>query len=278
MIRLGGPVYGYDGDPDKWASAVKAKKYTAAVCPVDTTADDSIVARFAETARRERIVIAEVGAWSNPLSPDIATRRAAIEKCTESLRLADEIGALCCVNIAGSRGDKWDGPSELDMLEETFEMIVETVRSIIDAVKPKRTRYAIEAMPWMYPDSPECYDSLLKAIDREASGVHLDPVNMINSPSRYFNNAAFLKGCFSVLGARIVSCHAKDIILGPELTVHLDECAPGLGHLRYDVYLSELTRLGRDVPLILEHLQTETEYDAAAEYVRRVADANGIDL
>jgi len=44
---------------------------------------------------------------SNPLSSDEQTRRTAIARCQAMLALADAIGARCCVNIAGSRGEKW---------------------------------------------------------------------------------------------------------------------------------------------------------------------------
>jgi hypothetical protein len=47
-------------------------------------------------------VIAEVGTWSNPISPNEKQRNAAIKKCRDQLALAERIGASCCVNIAGS--------------------------------------------------------------------------------------------------------------------------------------------------------------------------------
>ena len=71
--------------------------------------------------------------------------------------MADEIGARCCVNIAGSRGAKWDGPHPADLTPETFDLIVQSVREIIDAVKPTRAFYTLETMPWMYPDSADSY-------------------------------------------------------------------------------------------------------------------------
>ncbi len=49
------------------------------------------------------IIIAEVGAWSNPMSTDPEEARAALAKCQTQLALAEEIGARCCVNISGSR-------------------------------------------------------------------------------------------------------------------------------------------------------------------------------
>jgi sugar phosphate isomerase/epimerase len=225
---------------------------------------------FAAEAARADIVISEVGAWSNPLSPDPETREKALEKCRNGLELAERIGARCCVNIAGSRGEKWDGPHAEDLTTETFDLIVDTVRSIIDAVKPRKAVYALETMPWMYPDSPEAYVRLIEAIDRPQFGVHLDPVNMINSPERYFHNARFIRHCFALLGPRIVGCHAKDIILRPNLTVHLDEVAPGKGTLDYRVFLQEVKRVGSGIPVMLEHLQTAEEYEAAARYVRDV--------
>jgi sugar phosphate isomerase/epimerase len=243
---------------------------------LDERAGDDEVAAYAEAAREAGIVIAEVGAWSNPMDPDEGRRARAIRLCEARLDLAERIGARCCVNIAGSRGEKWDGPCADDLTEEAFCLVVETTRRIIDAVKPKRTYYTIEPMPWMYPDSPDSYLRLLKVVDRPACGVHLDPVNMITSPGRFFHNGAFLRECFEKLGPHIRSVHAKDIVLGRGLTVHLDEVAPGRGELDYRVFLRETDALDPDTPLMLEHLQTEDEYREAADYVRRIAREVGI--
>ena len=51
--------------------------------------------------------------------------------------LAEAIDARCYVNIAGSRGgENWAGPHQENLCDNTFDLIVETVRSIIDAVGP----------------------------------------------------------------------------------------------------------------------------------------------
>ena len=114
-----------------------------------------------------------------------------------------------------------------------------------------------EEMARAYVDagySADSYLALLKAVDRPALAVHLDPVNWINSPARYYDNAALVRDCFRKLGPWIVSCHARDIVLRETLTVHLDEVAPTQGALDYGVYLQELARLPGDMPLLLEHL------------------------
>lgn len=277
-MRLGGPIFATTGDPESWAEAVIAAGYRAAYCPVGLEAGNDEIAAYAAAARRVDIVIAEVGAWSNPLSPDAHTARAALGKCKASLALADGIGARCCVNIAGSCGKKWDGPDAADLTDETFDRIVAMVRDIIDTVNPTRSFYTLETMPWMYPDSPDAYLRLIKAIDRKAFAVHLDPVNLVSSPQRYFATGRLIEECFAKLGAHIKSCHAKDILLRQNLTVHLDEVRPGLGHLDYQAFLRGLNRLDADVPLMLEHLPDEDEYRAAAAHIRSVADQEGIAL
>jgi sugar phosphate isomerase/epimerase len=277
-MRLGGPVMVQYADPDGWIAALRGYGYRAAYCPVDVGADGATVAAYAAAAAQAGIVIAECGAWSNPISPHDDERRAALAKCQAQLALADEIGAVCCVNIAGSRGDQWDGPHPDNLTPATFDLIVETTRVIIDAVRPRRAFYTLETMPWAYPDSPENYVRLLHAIDRPQFAVHLDVANLICSPQRYFGNAAFIHECFVQLGPYIRSCHAKDIVLEPRFTTHLNEARPGLGALDYGAWLIELNQLAPDTPLMLEHLSTEAEYLAAADYVRVTAGRVGVTL
>lgn len=275
-MRLGGPVFVEDLTPERWTAALQSKGYSAAYCPVTSDADSVTVQAYAQAAERAGIIIAEVGAWSNPLSDDAQTRQEALAKCQAQLALADEIGARCCVNIAGSRGEIWDGPHPDNLTQETFDMIVEVVRGIIDAVQPQRTHYTLEPMPWIYPDSADGYLRLIEAIDRPQFGAHVDPVNVVCSPQRYYKNGALIRAWFTKLGPYIRSCHAKDIVLSSKLTVHLDEVRPGMGNLDYWVYLQELNKLAPDTPLMLEHLSQESDYDLARAYVRGIASDLGL--
>lgn len=277
-MRLGGPLLEKYETPDQWVARVVALHYRAAFCPVETDAPDNLIRAYVSAAREADIVIAEVGAWSNPLSPDNATRTAALQKCKSALALADAIGARCCVNISGSRGEKWDGPCADNLTEETFDMIVDTAREIIDDVEPTRAFYTLETMPWMYPDSADAYLALIKAIDRPTFAVHFDPVNLIYSPQRYFSNAEITKDFVAKLGSHIKSCHVKDVLLQHRLTVHLDEVPPGRGQFDYHTYLRELAKLSDDIPVMLEHLPSAEEYSAAADYIRHIATQEGIAL
>jgi len=275
-LRLGGPVYGKQTTPEAWVKALQQRGYSAAYCPLTAKADDDEVRSYAKAAQEAHIVIAEVGAWSNPLSDDESERRTALAKCRTQLALAERIGARCCVNVSGSRGAEWAGPHKKNLTQETFDMIVEVTRQIIDDVQPTRTFFTLEAMPWAYPDSADAYVRLIKAMDRRQFAVHLDPVNMVCSPQIYFRNGALIRECFAKLGPHIRSCHAKDTRLDPKhLTTQLSEVRPGLGELDYSAFLTALSRTG-DIPLMMEHLSSDDEYRQAAQYIRQVGAKAGL--
>ena len=277
-MRLGGPVFPSRLEPDQWITALQSRGYRAAYCPASAQDSVKLIQDYAQAARQADIVIAEVGAWSNPLSPDEPTRQSALQHRQQQLSLADEIGALCCVNIAGSRDERWDGPHPLNLTQETFDRIVETVRKIIDAVQPRRTFYTLETMPWMYPDSADSYLALIRAIDRPQFAVHFDPVNLICSPQRYYGNVRLVQEFFEKLGHFVKSCHAKDVRLRNTLTVHLEEVRAGLGELDYAAFFKAANQVNPNLPLMIEHLETEQEYEQAASYLKFIAGKNGESL
>jgi sugar phosphate isomerase/epimerase len=256
---------------EEWAEKLVALGCRAAVLPCDYRAGESRIQGYVQACREHDLLLAEVGAWCNPMDPDPQKAKANLERCKEQLRLADGIGARCCVNIAGSCGAVWDGGYVENYAVETRQRIIETTQEIIDAVNPTRTCYTLEPMPWMLPDSPEAYLDLLQAVDRPAFAVHLDVVNMISSPERYFLNTRFIETCFRLLGPHIRSCHVKDTLLEPGLTFSVRETACGKGALDIRRYAELAHGTDPDLPFIIEHLRTEEEYAAAVRHVREVA-------
>jgi sugar phosphate isomerase/epimerase len=273
-MRLGGPIFGGWNSPEEWIGLLKAEGYRSAFSPIGPEASDAEVREYRAAAARADILISEVGIWNNVLSPDPAERKRNIEHAKSCLDLAERIGANCTVNLAGTRGLKWDGPHDQDYSGETFGMAVETAREIIDAVKPRRTFYTIETMPWMIPDSAECYRDLIGAVDRPAFACHFDPVNLINSPRLYRENAGMTAEFVKLLGPWIKSCHIKDIVLRDHLTVHLDEVVCGEGGFDHAACLRVLDALDPDLPILLEHLPTPEDYRKAAGHIRKVAGIN----
>jgi len=274
-VRLASPLPRTWEDPDGWVAAHRAAGFRAAHWPLDDDAGDDEVDAYADAARAADLLVAEIGAWSNPISPDDATRDASVELCKRRLALAERVGAPCCVTAAGSRGDTRDGPHPDNLSPATFALVVDTVRENLDAVQPRRAAFTLESMPWTIPDSPDAYLELLAAIDRPQAAVHLDPVNLINTPAKFYDHARFLRECFAKLGPLARSVHLKDLALRNAFTVHLEEVRPGLGELDLGLLLTEIERLHPDTPVLVEHLDTDEEYRAAVAHVRSVADGLG---
>ena len=267
-MRLGAPIMEKIETPEEWVYVHQKYGYRAAYCPINQVDELDTKKDFIRAAEKHDIIFAEIGAWCNPMSLNPEERKKAIDYCKERLFIADESNTKCCVNITGNQGEPWDGHSDKNFTKEAFDLVVETTRDIIDSVKPKRTYYTVEMMPWMYPYDEDSYLDLIKAIDREHFAVHLDIVNIITSPMKYYNTTAVTKSCFNKLGKYIKSIHVKDITMSQKMTVHLDEIIPGKGNFNHKCLIEEVRKLDENIPLMLEHLSTREEYIEAGEYIK----------
>lgn len=255
--------------PEDWAAKHKALELKSVNFPVDYLSGEETFMAYKKEADKAGLVIAEVGIWRNTLAADPAERRKWIDYAIGQLRMADQIGARCCVNVVGTPyGPRWDGGYRDNFSKDLWHQAVMMIREIIDTAKPQRTKFSIESMPWMIPSSPDEYLRLIDDVERDEFGVHLDVVNMITSPERYFFNDKFLVECFEKLKGRIVSCHLKDIRLKEEYTFQLQECACGEGSLDLKLYAKLVDNENPDTPMIIEHLNTDEEYYESVKYVQ----------
>lgn len=275
-MRIGGAIEREYKNPDEWYKLVKELGYRAVLAPVDYLASKEEKQAYLQCTRQHDLVIGEVGVWKNIIALDDTERKAAIEYCKNQLELAEELGANCCVNVAGSRGEIWDGFYAENYSKDTYALIVDSVRDVIDDVKPVKTFYTIESMPWMIPDSPDEYLQLIHDVDRKAFGVHLDFVNMINCPKRYLFCEDFIEECFTKLGPYIKSIHGKDVWMEKSYTTVIHETMPGKGILNYQKIARLCEKLGADTTLFVEHLPDFESYKKAAAYVREQAELAGV--
>lgn len=276
-MRIGGGIEKAYRNPEEWVRYAKNLRYSAVLSPVDCSSDEATRRDYMKAAKEADLLIGEVGVWRNCLAKDEKIRRDAVEYAKAQLALAEELGANCCVNIIGSHSDTaWDGFSAENYSADFYALAVDSVREIIDAVKPKHTFYSIEPMPWMLPDSPEQYLKFIQDVDRKEFAVHLDFVNMINCPQRYCLSTDFVKHCFDLLGPYIKSIHGKDVLMEQAYTTLIHETMPGKGTLDYPKILAMVEALGPDTPLFVEHLPDYETYREAAAYVRGQAESAGI--
>ena len=275
-MRLGAPVFGFSSAKE-WIEAHAKKGYKAAYWPLRDDAPTQQVNEYLNAARDNDLVIAEVGIWNNMLDPDPIKRRKNFDMAVRRLETAEYVSARCCVNISGSRSALWDGPHPKNLTKETYDMVVETTQRLIDSVSPTHTKFTLEPMPWMYPHDEVDALNLIRDIDRPAFAAHVDMVNLVNSYDKYIATGAMTDRFFSALKPYIRSVHLKDSIIIPEkLTLHISEALPGEGEFDYPTLLRNCAALDEDLPMMIEHLQGEDQYDRAAANIRRIAAEIGL--
>lgn len=268
-MRLGAMTSFGATTPLEWVKINKELGLKAVVFPFDSTAEDTVTDSFFRAAEENDLIIAEVGVWRNTLAADKEERNRMIEYAVNQLALADRVASRCCVNVVGTpHGPRWDGGYAGNYSKETRKEIIAMIRTIIDEVKPKNTKYSVEPMPWMVPNSPDDYVRLLEEVERDEFGVHFDLINMVTSPEKYFFLDDFLDECLDKLGDKILSCHLKDIKLLEPYTLRLAECPCGEGVLNIKRYLNKVSELDEDMPVLIEHLNSDEEYIRSVEYVK----------
>ncbi len=273
-MRLGGTVAGRVQSPQAWEELLVRSHFRAVTAPFSCRSPREAIRQYADICGKHDVRIAELGVWKNPFDPDPAKAAEAMAYAKGQLALADELGIACCVNIAGTASAAgWDAADASNYTEESYAGIVRSIREILDDVKPTRAFYCLEPMPWMIPDSPDVYLQLIEDVDRPQFAAHMDFVNMICSPRRYFIAPQFIEDCFSKLAPYIKSTHIKDSRMDVmRLTAHLDECSPGEGGLDFVKILPILDKyLSADAPVLLEHMQTFDEYARAYAYLAEKA-------
>ncbi|SNU08591.1 Sugar phosphate isomerase/epimerase [Lachnospiraceae bacterium] len=252
----------------QWAEQQVSLGCKTVVFPVQSNEPIGKINSYKNAAEEYGLSIAEVGIWRNALSPDLNQRKTDMDYCIEQLRLADYLGARCAVNVAGAFGPRWDGHYKANFSKEARCETIKMVREIIDRANVKNTFFTLEPMPWMIPTGPKDYLKLIEEVDRDRFAVHMDIINMTNSMERYFQAEEFIDECAELLGDRIRSCHIKDVHLKEEYTFQLQECAPGCGEYPLGYYMSKMNEIDSEMPIILEHLNTDDEYKKYLKYIQ----------
>jgi sugar phosphate isomerase/epimerase len=255
--------------PEEWAANQIKLGCAAVVFPVQSNEPEQKILAYKEAAEKAGLMIAEVGIWRNAMAADPAERKANRDYCVEQLRLADFLHARCAVNVAGAFGPVWDGGYRENFTEDAWKQTVAMVQEIIDRADVKNTYFSLEPMPWMIPTGPKEYMRLLEMVERDRFAVHMDIINMINSADRYFHPEEFADECAELLGGRIRSCHIKDVHLDSRYTLRLEECGPGDGEFPLRHYVSKMHAIDPEMPVILEHLQTDEEYLKYLAYLKQ---------
>lgn len=160
------------------------------------------------------------------------------------------------VTWSGSFSSKFAGDDPRNHTSEAVQQLQRAIREVVlPILEPIRGRVAFEPyFPHVF-GTIEHVREVLAPFPANQVGLVLDPPNFI-SPALYPKREEEMRRLFRELGDRIHLAHFKDIKLNAS-GQSVDLPGPGGGEMKYPVFISEIRKLNRPLPCIVEHINTE---------------------
>jgi len=233
--------------------------------------------------RRVRELLAEeglamfqaTGYRPNLVHPDEGARGEAVRRLRRALNVAGWLGAHSIDTGPGSMSPNgpW-APDAYNWTPQAREQLVKSLRESASAAEEHGVKLNLEGHQFVTLDSAETTVEVLDAVGSPWVGIDFDPANWIGLRDIYDNGAAIERWA-ALLGERIGSAHVKDVVLRPDMMLHIDYCDVGDGMLDIGALLRVMEARDPDAPVIIEAVREERLADAIA-VLRKHAAEQGI--
>jgi sugar phosphate isomerase/epimerase len=215
------------------------------------------------------------GYWQCLIHPDEGQRRRAVRTLQEALRVAGDLGARGIDTGPGSMSPTgpWN-PHPENWSPRCREQLVKSLRECAKAAGDHGVYLSLEGHQLVTLEDAEVTREVLDAVASPWVRSDFDPVNWITLKT-VFRTGPAIAAMMDVLGGRIVSAHAKDIIVEDRLTLHLETVPTGRGNLDYRTFLGRMEALSPEYPVIVE-AAGEKDLPEVSAFLHRTAEDLGI--
>jgi len=240
--------------------------------PETLTAEKCHVIR--DAFREANLPIVAISGYTNLIHTNPEIREKNIAGVRTLLKYARDLGSPYVVSETGTFNE--DSDWVYDSRNETeagYQAIRNVISELADYACSHDAVFLIENYVNNVIGSVDQVLRLFADIKSPGLGLLLDPTNYFT----YSNIDTIdeeINRIFNALGDRVKIAHAKDCKRADDynekhVSMDADEShtfrgagavelpAPGLGKLNYDLYLSRLSRLHPNIPLIIEHLEED---------------------
>ena len=240
-------------------------------------ADLADVKRVKQAFKDAQLEIAQVnGGYEALVNPVDGIRAEGVRGLSALTRLGAIVSAPSVYVRPGGlnpRGHWWPHPG--NHTPETFDHLVDSLRQVCAVAKTEGVILAIEGHVLSPLDSAQRVCDLLTAVASPMLKFNVDPANFIGTVRDVHDTRRVLNELFDRLGADTVAAHAKDVSLGDNLVVHIEEVLLGTGTLDYELFLRRFEQCNPNGYVLIEHLPDEKVLLARAALVR-VAERIGL--
>jgi sugar phosphate isomerase/epimerase len=197
------------------------------------------------------IAIAAAGGYYNVVSPDPAVRKRGEGRMEAFFANWKRLGCSVISTATGSFNPQSEWAiSPKNATEEGYADCRKAIERLARLAEKAGAVVSVEPYWQNVIDSIDRTERLFRDVNSPALKLVMDPCNYFQKEDLP-KMQPMLEEMFKRLGDRIVLAHAKDVKAAGSGT---DLPAAGRGAMDYPLFLRLLGRLGRDMPLILEHL------------------------
>lgn len=234
--------------------------------------------------RDANISIVSISAYTNLVHPDKEQREKNINYVKALLKYARDFGTPYVISETGTYNKESDWSyDEKNSTEEAYQEIKDVIEDIAKYAYDHDAVFLIENYVNNIVGSVEQIARLFNDVDHPGLGLLMDPTN-------YFTDKNIddvdeeLHRIFNCLQDRIKIAHAKDCKraanieekhAGIDAASHntfrgagaIELPAAGQGNLNYDLYLKLLSKKYPNIPIILEHIDSEEEIPGVKKFL-----------
>ena len=203
----------------------------------------------AKTLKNVNKTIPLIGAYFNPVHPNLDKRSAGIALFREYIDYAKALGSSYVGSETGScLGEPWAYHPD-NRTEKSYATVVETFRSLADYAAERGVNIAMEGAFGHVAYCPEMLDELVRRIDRKNIGIIFDLYNYL-APENYLEAYDILDRGLSIFGDQILLFHIKDFVVADDGS--LKQVSVGQGILDFDKILEKIYNHNPDALLVFE--------------------------
>ncbi len=208
---------------------------------------DEDVRRVRDGFRDNGLRMVALSGTFNAVHPDARFRKEMTHRCCGLIERSREMGTDLVTLCTGSRDpdDKWRWHPD-NAGDESWNDLIATLRELLSAAKANRVTLGIEPEPANVVDSARKSRRLLDELGSDSLGIVMDGANLFR-PESVSQMQEVLEEAFELIGANIVSVHAKDITCDETKKRQ----AAGTGLLAYDTCFRLIKQSGYHGAVVL---------------------------
>lgn len=205
--------------------------------------------KVAKTLKNANKTIPLIGAYFNPVHPNLEKREVGIALFEEYISYAKTLGSSFVGSETGScLGEPWAYHPD-NRTEASYATVTETFRRLADTAAEHGISIAMEGAFGHVAYNVETLDTIVKRIDRENIKIIFDLYNYL-APENYDRAYDILDEGLSTFGDRILLFHVKDCVLTDD--GKLKQVSVGKGSLDFDKILGKIYKHNPDALLVFE--------------------------